>query len=148
MINDPLHIERKHMIIEDQIEQIYAGEDLIAIIVRVSFVRQSTTFLTSDSAVQQVGLIVYPAGGCIAAHRHPETRRVVHGTPETLFVRSGAVEVDLYDDGNRLARTVELHQGDVIILISGGHGLRVLEDCSLLEVKQGPYLGTADKTLL
>ena len=37
-------------------------------------------------------------------------------------------------------------QGDVILLIAGGHGFEVLEDLNMIEVKQGPYVGDADKT--
>ena len=39
-----------------------------------------------------------------------------------------------------------LGPGDVILLISGGHGFEVLEDLNMIEVKQGPYVGDADKT--
>jgi len=34
----------------------------------------------------------------------------------------------------------------VILLASGGHGFEVLEDLEMIEVKQGPYAGDADKT--
>ena len=27
------------------------------------------------------------------------------------------------------------------MLMTGGHGFRVLEDCKMIEVKQGPYSG-------
>ena len=34
----------------------------------------------------------------------------------------------------------------MLVLVTGGHGLRVIEDCSLFEVKMGPYRGRdADK---
>ena len=36
--------------------------------------------------------------------------------------------------------------GDVILLISGGHGFEVLEEIEMVEVKQGPYAGEMDKT--
>ena len=39
-----------------------------------------------------------------------------------------------------------LEAGDVILLISGGHGFVVLEDVQMIEVKQGPYSGDEDKT--
>ena len=35
--------------------------------------------------------------------------------------------------------------GDVILLASSGHGLKMLEESEILEVKQGPYLETEDK---
>ena len=38
-----------------------------------------------------------------------------------------------------------LSPGDVILLISGGHGFEVLEDLNMVEVKQGPYTEDRDK---
>ena len=34
---------------------------------------------------------------------------------------------------------------DVIILFKGGHGFDVLEDCKIIEIKQGPYNKKSDK---
>ena len=36
--------------------------------------------------------------------------------------------------------------GDVVLLARGGHGFEMLEDCEMIEVKQGPYAGEKDKT--
>ena len=35
--------------------------------------------------------------------------------------------------------------GDVILLVSGGHGFQVLEEIEMIEIKQGPYSGDLDK---
>ena len=35
--------------------------------------------------------------------------------------------------------------GDVILLVSGGHGFEMLEESEIIEVKQGPYAGEEDK---
>ena len=40
---------------------------------------------------------------------------------------------------------LELKAGDSLLLTGGGHGFDVLEECQLIEVKQGPYLGMDDK---
>ena len=34
----------------------------------------------------------------------------------------------------------------VILLAYGGHGFEILENCEMIEVKQGPYAGEQDKT--
>lgn len=39
-----------------------------------------------------------------------------------------------------------LGPGDVILLCGGGHSFKMLEDSSMIEVKQGPYAGENDKT--
>ena len=55
------------------------------------------------------------------------------------------MEVELFDDAeNLLIRTILL-EGDVILLLGGAHGFRMLEDAVLLEIKQGPYTGLREK---
>ena len=49
--------------------------------------------------------------------------------------------MDVYDDDRDVVATHELGAGDVILMVGGGHGFRMLEDTTLLEVKQGPYTG-------
>ena len=39
-----------------------------------------------------------------------------------------------------------LESGDVILLCGGGHSLEMVEESSIIEVKQGPYAGENDKT--
>lgn len=39
----------------------------------------------------------------------------------------------------------DLYTGDIILLVSGGHGFQVLEEVEMIEVKQGPYAGENDK---
>jgi hypothetical protein len=62
-----------------------------------------------------------------------------------LLFRSGRCEVDIYTDTKQVVATRALAAGDVVVAVSGGHGFRVLEDLVLLEVKQGPYPGVAEK---
>ena len=38
-------------------------------------------------------------------------------------------------------------QGDVILMVGGGHGFRMLEDTVFLEVKQGPFIIEDEKRI-
>ena len=67
------------------------------------------------------------------------------GTSEVVIVKSGRCEVDIYDDDHQLIATRELGPGDIMLMVSGGHGFRMLEDTVLLEIKQGPYPGLDEK---
>lgn len=127
------------------VEEIRAGERLIALIVRAGLRPTETTFVTADSLPQQVGFVVYHAGGEVARHVHRPITRQLEGTAEVLLVRTGRCEVDLYDEEQAHVATRELAQGDVVLLVAGGHGFRMLEDTTFLEVKQGPYTGMDEK---
>lgn len=117
----------------------------LATLVRAELRPRETTFVTSDDQTQQVGFVVYPAGGEIPRHSHRPLERHIAGTGEVLVVRAGRCELDVYSEERDLVATRELAAGDVAILVAGGHGFRMVEDTVLLEVKQGPYVGIEEK---
>ena len=121
-----------------------AGEE-IAYVIRAGYRPAATTFVTPPEHKQQVGFIVYPQGGQVARHRHKKLERSLVGTSEVVLVKDGRCEIDLYDLGGDLIATRELGTGDLILIVDGGHAMRMLEDTMLLEVKQGPYAGVDDK---
>ena len=88
----------------------------------------------------------YPRGKVIPAHTHNAVRRNILHTQEALFIRKGQVRIDFYSKQQEYRKSRVLGPGDVILLIRGGHGFEVLEDLNMVEVKQGPYSGDADKT--
>lgn len=129
----------------NSIEWIKDGEQVLAIIVPADYRPARTEFITPDTYKQQLGFIVYPAGGVIQAHRHHELERNLRGTSEVLFVREGRCWVDFYRDDQSPWGSRELQTGDVLILVGGGHGFRMIEPTVFLEVKQGPYIGVHEK---
>jgi hypothetical protein len=70
----------------------------------------------------------------------------VNFTKEVLIVRKGKLRVDFYQDDRTYIESHVIDEGDVILLAYGGHGFEVIEDCEMIEIKQGPFLGDADKT--
>ncbi|MCK4727142.1 MAG: hypothetical protein KAT29_15120, partial [Anaerolineales bacterium] len=74
----------------------------------------------------------------------PLERHIV-GTSEVLVVKKGRCQIDIYNDAQELVATRELRAGDVLLLVSGGHGFHMLEDTVFLEIKQGPYIELDEK---
>ena len=122
------------------------GESVLAIIIHPVPREFGIEFVTSDDSVHQLGVLHWPAGHLIDAHVHNPMNRTIDSTQEVLFVRSGRVRVDLYDDAQSYQSSRVLTAGDVIFLASGGHGFEILEDADIVEVKQGPYRGEGEKT--
>ena len=118
----------------------------LAVILRADFAADGLQFFTPDDYGQQLGYMRHPAGHIVQAHVHHEVERVVRTTMEVLFVRSGLVRVDLFDGSLEHMATRLLRSGDVIMLVSGGHRFEMLEAAELIEVKQGPFVGSADKS--
>lgn len=120
------------------------GCELCYIIKAVSAPKK-TTFLTPPDFKQQVGFVVYPKDGEVARHVHKSLERNLVGTSEVLLVQRGRCLLDVYDDARELVATRELGAGDLMLMVGGGHGLRMLEDTVFLEIKQGPYIGVDEK---
>jgi hypothetical protein len=127
------------------IEHITWNDQHIATIIRRDYMPDTTTFISPDSYYQQLGFVVYPAGGEVARHSHLPLQRHLIGTPETLLIRKGRTEVELYALDKSPLGTWVLEEGDMIQLVSGGHCFKCLEHTVFLEIKQGPYTGLVEK---
>ena len=119
---------------------------MIALILRTSFCSEGIAFFTPNDFSQQLGYMNRPTGYSIPPHIHNPLPREVQYTKEVLFIKSGRVRVDFYDDDQTYLESRVLEAGDVILLAYGGHGFEILEPTEMIEVKQGPYAGDQDKT--
>ena len=130
------------------IEEIRSGslDILLAVIIRENYSNRGLHFFTPSDFSQQLGYINRSQGYIIPPHTHNPVPREVQFTKEVLFIKSGRVRVDFYDDEKTYLERRLLNQGDVILLAFGGHGFEMLEPTEMIEVKQGPYAGEADKT--
>ena len=127
------------------VEWIKHESQVLGIIISSEYNSAVSEFITPDSYTQQVGFIVYPKGETIVPHIHRDLERNIIGTSEVLFMRKGLCWVDFFLIDKSLFCSKQLKEGDVLILVSGGHGFRMVEDTTLLEIKQGPYVGELDK---
>jgi uncharacterized protein with PhoU and TrkA domain len=127
------------------VEHITRNGKPLAYIIRAELEPEKTTFLTPSEFKQQVGFVVYPAGGQVKRHVHRPLERHLIGTSEVIIVRRGRCVIDIYDDDRTLVESRELRTGDIMLMVGGGHGFRMLDDTVLLEVKQGPYTGIDEK---
>ncbi len=128
------------------IENITHEGQLLAVIVSDKFNKQGIHFFTPNELSQQLAYMHHPTGKIIEPHVHNPVLREVTYTQEVLFIKKGKLRVDFYDDRQQYLESRILESGDVILLVTGGHGFEVLEEIEMIEVKQGPYVGEQDKT--
>ena len=126
-------------------KQIEHNEKILAIIIKPSYSQEGINFFTPDTFSQQLAYMNRPKGYIIEPHVHKAVQRKVEYTQEVLFIRSGKLRVDFYNDNKEYLENVVLESGDVILLAHGGHGFEMLEPTEIIEVKQGPYAGDNDK---
>lgn len=127
----------------DQIkEEIYAGEALIAFVLRSGDYVKGLKFYSNDDDFLQVGTWNYDKGQKLRPHSHKVFERTALRTQELVFVKSGLVKSNVYDDDDNLIKELILHPGDIVVYLAGGHDFEILENNSqIFEVKNGPFLG-------
>lgn len=87
----------------------------------------------------------HPKNVVIKAHVHNVIKREISVTQEVLILKKGQMRLDLYSNDKEYIESVVMNSGDIVFLASGGHGIKCLDEVEVIEVKQGPYLGEADK---
>jgi hypothetical protein len=128
------------------VEEIKYDNRQLALIVSSKFNKPGIHFFTPDDFSQQLAYMNHPAGKVIEPHIHNPVRREVSYTQEVLLIKKGKLRVDFYNDNQEYLLSRILEAGDIILLIESGHGFEVLEDLEMIEVKQGPFVGSKDKT--
>jgi hypothetical protein len=125
----------------DGLQTIRDGENVIAILIPRDLPVEGARFISPADYPFQVGVLTHRAGAALQAHSHAKIKIETDIFQEILILQSGRMEVDLYGLDNRFLSSVILEPGDAILLVDGGHGVRMLADSRILEVKQGPYPG-------
>lgn len=112
--------------------------------------KEGLDFLTPDDTFIQAGTWWYPSGKTLKAHRHKINERTAEKTQETVVVINGSMRIDFYDDENKIFQQETVKTGDICIILSIGHGYKILEDDTrIVEIKNGPFTSVEkDKELI
>ena len=125
------------------VETVQAEQRTIAIIIRKSYNESGTKAFTNPELPMQVVIQIRPSGHRIPAHIHPPTKslpqegRTRH---EVLHLDKGNAEVKLFTKNGKYVKSVELGEGDTILIMEG-HEITYKADVRVLEIKEGPYAG-------
>ena len=128
------------------IEKILHKKRLFALIVRKQFRKKSgINFFTSKEATQQFGFMKHKKNHIIKPHKHNKRLTRILRTTEVILLLKGTLRVDFYNDKYKYLFSKKINERDIIMLIHGGHGFKVLKNVEMIEVKQGPYSLASDK---
>jgi len=127
------------------IEKIQHDGQIIAIILYKDYHNEGISFITPNHFSLQMGYMCRPKGYEIQPHIHNPVKRETTGTQEVLFIKSGLIEIDFFSFEQKYLESRRLSAGDIILLVGAGHGITVLEEATIIEVKNGPYIEGADK---
>ena len=128
------------------IEKILHKKRLFALIIRRQFRKKSgINFFTSKEATQQFGFMKHKKNHIIKPHKHNKRLTKILRTTEVILLLKGTLRVDFYNDKYKYLFSKKINERDIIMLIHGGHGFKVLKNVEMIEVKQGPYSLASDK---
>ena len=105
-------------------------------------------FFTASNLNMQVGIMGHSKNHIIKPHFHINRKKILKQMSELLIIFSGRLKVFFYNKNKLRAKSLILNKKDMILLISGGHGFKVLKKLEMLEIKQGPFVGEKDKMRL
>ena len=128
------------------IEKIIYKKKLLALIVRAKYRnKKGVTFFTPNESTQQFGYMKHKKRHIIKPHLHKKRVTKISYTTEVILIFKGKLRVDFYNYYKKYLFSKILKEKDIIMLVHGGHGFKVLKNIEMLEIKQGPYSLTKDK---
>jgi len=128
------------------IEKITYKKKLLALIVRGKYRRKKgITFFTPNESTQQFGYMKHKKKHIIKPHLHKKRVTKISYTTEVILILRGKLRVDFYTPDKKYLFSKVLKGNDIIMLVHGGHGFKILNDIEMLEIKQGPYSLIKDK---
>ena len=128
------------------IENILHKKKLYALIVRSKFrKKKGINFFTKKEDTQQFGYMKHDKDHEILPHYHKKRLTKVSMTTEVIIMLKGILRVDFYNPKMKYLFSKKIYEKDLIMLVHGGHGFKVLKDAEMIEVKQGPYSLSGDK---
>ncbi len=128
------------------IKNITYKKKTLALIVKNKYLKKKgINFFTNNNLSQQVAYINHKKGHVIQPHLHKRRLKKIYDTPEVLIILDGSLKVDFYSNKKKYLFSKILSKNDIIILLTSGHGFKILKNCKFIEVKQGPYDAKKDK---
>ena len=128
------------------LKEIIHNKKLYALIIKETYQKKKgISFFTENNANQQIGFMSHPKNYFIKPHKHQERETKIFITSEVIILQKGKLRVDFYDTRKKYLFSVVIKKNQIIMLVHGGHGFKVLEPVKMLEIKQGPYVSDKDK---
>ena len=128
------------------IEKVNHKKKLLALIVRGKYRnKKGITFFTPKESTQQFGYMKHKKKYIIKPHLHKKRITKILYTTEVILLLKGMLRVDFYNLRQKYLFSKIIKEKDIIMLVHGGHGFKVLKDVEMIEIKQGPYILSKDK---
>lgn len=124
--------------------KIMVDGELYAVLACAKDVKEGTEWFGEKYEPLQASRMQYSAGSEFRIHKHILNPRTIKFTQEAFIVIKGKIEVGIYDDNCVMIGRLEAWEGEAIFVYRGGHGVKILEDSLLYEVKAGQFSAVSE----
>lgn len=114
--------------------------------IKISSITEGSTPITSPDQPLQIVTLKQKKNTYLKAHLHIPKERKTKRLQECIFLKRGKIKIDLYTTDKRYFKSLFLKEGQIFLLVEGGYGIHILEDCEMFEFKNGPFV--EDKQLI
>lgn len=122
-----------------------SNKNLLAIVHYDNNFVNGKNFYTQPESEFQFGSFSLNEGEEIIPHIHEPQERNISKTSEGIVVISGEITVQIYSVDKIKVCDLNLVKGDALLILDGGHSLKMNKDTKFVEFKQGPYHQEIDK---
>ena len=128
------------------IKNITYKKKTLALIIKNKYLKKrGINFFTNTNLSQQVAYMNHKKGHVIQPHLHRKRLKKIYDASEVLIILDGSLRIDFYNNKKKYLFSRTLSKNDIVILLTAGHGFKMLKNCKFIEVKQGPYNAKKDK---
>lgn len=123
------------------LEKIIVDGELAALVMRFSDDVKSSTFFSPPDLNFQISIFKREKDFVEKPHFHKKIIRKIDRVEQFLYILDGHMRVDFFNKKGILTKTKRIKKGDSILIIRGIHGVKMIDNCKAVSVKQGPFMG-------
>lgn len=122
------------------ITEIKSGGEVFAVIVNLESIQEGTFPVTDPRGSIQLLLMKRKCGHVVAKHTHKKITKTTQQPQEAIVVIKGAIEASIFDEKGDLIEKRSITAGQCLLIIQGGHEVRIIEDALMYAFKDGPFV--------
>jgi hypothetical protein len=120
--------------------EIESGGELFAAIVDLESIQEGAFPVTDPTSAIQLLLMNRKKDHVVAKHTHKKITKTTQQPQEAIVVMKGAIEASIFDEQGILIEKPRVTAGQCLLMLKGGHEVRVIEDALMYAFKDGPFI--------
>ncbi len=113
---------------------------MFAVIFDLESIQEGTFPVTDPRGSIQLLLMKRKKDHVVAKHTHQKIIKTTQQPQEAIVVVKGAIEASIFDEKGDLIEKKSVTAGQCLLIVRGGHEVRITEDALIYAFKDGPFV--------